>query len=171
MPNNTIKTLTKQLHRTYGKIDNLKSEIQQEYNKIFEVDESLNNAINELYTSEDYGRDEYDEIYKWLRFDTKPYTNCKEYLEEYLAEYAMSVDFYNDAILLYFGPEEIIINSDGDIFLGHECIIESKEYDTTEERNKLIEEYMETTGYYPGVFYCDYYGNITSINTQSKQRD
>ena len=41
-------------------------------------------------------------------------------------------------------------------------------YDTA-KRNRLIEEYMEKTGCYPGVFSSDRHGNVFAVNTKENQ--
>lgn len=52
-------------------------------------------------------------------------------------------------------PESLYKNDDGDVDVS--------------ARNKLIEEYMEKTGYFPGVYRVDYHGNIFAVNTQENK--
>ena len=64
------------------------------------------------------------------------------------------------------GPS-IIINHEGDILDedSGQWIVSKSDYETKDERNKLIEKYMESKGYFPGVFFIDYYGNVKHVNT------
>ena len=160
-----------------GKKDQIKTSIVTELGKQFEKDKTILAGRIALENSNNYGEDENGWIYAWARFELpekfKPYT---EYFERWIQEqYCYTYDSKNDSLMNSLGPDEIVINEDGDIFMGHKVIIDSKEcrdddgnYDR-KKRNRLIEEYMERTGYFPGVFKQDHYGNITAINTKEEK--
>lgn len=91
------------------------------------------------------------------------------------------IDFKNSVAVSSDG-EVIIVQepngghrlSDCGVWLDHKKIIDIEEYLTkdrevnTVKRNKLIEKYMEKTGYYPTVISLSSYGDVSIVNTLNK---
>lgn len=163
-----MKELKLALQRCVEETDRIKGLIQEEYNKVFDKDTYVQTAIKALESGGEYTTDKYGEIQRWIRFETEKYKGCLDELSNYLSEnHCMYLDSVNDCIQSSEG-ESLIINDDGDIFLGNKVVIDSNEYETESERNRLIEEYMEKSGYYPGVFRHDRYGNVSLVNTKGE---
>ena len=82
--------------------------------------------------------------------------------------HCIEVDFQNDVLMYSQGPC-IVVNNEGDVLDtdSGKWFIKKNDYLDEEtgkfdisKRNELIEAYMEKTGYFPGVFESDYYGNL-----------
>lgn len=119
----------------------------------------------------------YDEYYhRYARADVTKLINTEseleqELLEEYLQDvHCIYVDYQNDCITTSEGPC-ILINHDGDVLDqdSGKWFISKKDYETEEERNKLIEAYMEKTGCFPSVIEVDYHGNAFYRSTISQK--
>jgi hypothetical protein len=160
-----------------GKLTNLKHEemklviaLQNEYDKVFTKDKELQADIKALEVSKDYTTNEVGEVCQWIRTksDLNKYLDLKEFLLTYLSEQhcIYDVDFENQVFMSSQGPS-IIINSEGDVLDedSQEWIISRNDYETKEERNKLIEKYMKEKGYFPGVFYMNNNGSVRFIDT------
>jgi len=131
---------------------------------------TVEQALANLENSNNYSLDECGWVCQWIRASFLSDIPCshREYFELYL-DYGFTVDWTNDVIMNGIGPDEILVNQDdGDVYQSGKCIIARSDYTDEIECNRLIEAYMERTGYYPGVFECDRYGNIRLINTQVK---
>ena len=166
---NQIAEIEKLKNVEAKRISALEEKMQEQYNKMFSNDESIQKAIVDLENSSEYTSDEYGEISAWLRFEFSDYDDCKDYLENYLNEnHCVYCDFQNGALMMNQG-ESIVINHEGDIFDSHKFVITNDDYKTEYERNELIEEYMEKTGCFPGVFYQDYHCNLTLVKTQNEK--
>jgi len=137
----------------------------------------LNEAIIKLENSNKYIL-EYNDIQVWERFDSEDimpieFKDQKELFNDMLSDF-LSEDYisYNDiekVITTSHGPS-IIINEDGDVFDqdSGKCIIKSSDYEYEEDRNRLIEAYMNHHGYFPGVYEVDRHNNVTHVNTISE---
>jgi len=108
------------------------------------------------------------EVEEWAR--VKELSNVEDDMydafREVASELGFNVDFDNDCLLLPLGPDEIIINEVGDVFQGNKLILKRTNYVDTQDRNAQIEAHMERSGYFPGVFHSDRYGNLTSVDTK-----
>ena len=153
----------------------LQSEIQAKLDKIFDKSKELKEALKELDASTEYSANEYD-ICRWVRFEVPE--SMQEFtveLNTYLQDnHCASLDLKNDALMASCG-ECIIVNDEGDVFLDQKLIIDSKlckddegEY-SIEKRNKLIEEYMEKTGFFPDVLLQSERGDLSLINTKERE--
>lgn len=169
MKNESIELLHEMIkqakNRAAKELGKYKNRLQELYNKQFDDWKELQDALKALEASEKYGTNEYGEIYAWVRFDEEVSEDEKEYLDTYVQEHGFSIDFKNEALMSFQG-ECIGIDEDGDVFDGRKCIIERREYKTDDERNELIEKYMERTGCFPGVFEISRYGDVRLVRTQ-----
>ena len=110
---------------------------------------------------------------RWVRTDFSKLIDVdndleKEMLKDYLQEnFSIDADFENDAVSTSLGPC-LIVNEDGDVLDqdSSKWIIKRSDYTTKEERNELIEKYMETSGYFPSVVSYGRYGVQGYISTQ-----
>ena len=156
-------------------------ELQLEYNKVFDDSTLLRDAIAAAEKQDDgqrYQFNAFGEIEYWHRFyELSQFEDCKEYLESWLSDRTgfFYIDWQNDCLLIPQGGC-FVINDDGDVYDSdsHKVIVDASDYTVDGEadiakRNALIEAYMEKTGYYPGVFKADYYGNVFPVNTQAKE--
>lgn len=170
-----MKTIIEKLDKL-NEEKNLKfSEIREEYFKYLDS----HKIIKELTALQDskpdgYMLNEFGDVESWKRialdFSDFEDERLESLLNEYLLEnYFFHVDFKNNCLIQNQGPEEIIINDEGDVFCGSKCIISKNNYENKTDLYQQIENYMEKTGYYPGVFYCDRYGELTLVNTRSNQ--
>lgn len=147
----------------------------------FDADSELQSALKGIEASEQYGLDELG-IYAWYRYvPPKEYLSddVKPHFDAYIEAYGYRFDSDNDALINSFGSY-IGVDYQGNVYLDEgdggpiEMIATIADY-TTEDgevdedhRNTLIEEWMESKGYYPGVFSIDYYhGNVFPIKTKS----
>jgi len=144
--------------------------LQNEYDKLFKKDKELQADIKALEVSKEYTTNQIGEVCQWVRTKSNldKYSDIKEFLLTYLSEQhaIFDVDFKNQVFMTSQGPS-IIINHEGDILDedSGQWIVSKSDYETKDERNKLIEKYMESKGYFPGVFFIDYYGNVKHVNT------
>ena len=157
-----------------SKVDAYHKQLKKEFDKVFDNDKALQKAINDSESASEYGNDS-SGIYSWFRFSglSEFKDDAKEFLDEYLSDLGIQVDWDNECLMHYQGESLVIQDDtrhDNGIWLECKLIIPESEYKIEGEvnetlRNKLIEEYMEKTGFYPGVFRVDYYGNVFSVNT------
>ena len=176
--NKKIEALREQLEQPSGDIQRIQKKMQEEYNKVFDDSKSLAKDIANAESASMYQLDESGEVESWFRFDGLDDIpeDAREFFDTWLSEnHCMRVDWDNSCFL-YSQGESITINDDGDVFLGHKCVIHARDYrsedrdtDTDElERNRLIEAYMERSGYFPGVFSVDRHGNVFYVDTKPK---
>lgn len=146
---------------------------------------ALQKAIVNLDSATMYAWNSYGEIDRWFRFGglADVEENEREYLEAYLSDkHCIRVDFDNDLLITSEGPS-IIINTgyrdrDAGVFDqdSGKQILSVDDYRDEEggideaKRNALIEDYMEKTGHFPGVFIDDGHGNLSCVNTQPKAK-
>jgi hypothetical protein len=174
--NKTIEKLNKKLQSISADVSEVESQLQKEWNKVFKEMPELNNAIEALQVSKDFIWNKYDEIAQWIRFDLSDFQDIKKYFTEYMQEnHLVTVEWDSDALSYSQGPS-IVINEDGDVLdqEGNKWFISKNDYRDDDgelneaKRNELIEQYMEKSGYFPGVFRSDRYGNIFNVNTKGE---
>lgn len=173
----TISELNKKHVETLQPIENL---LQQAYNTLFDDMSVWKNAYSRLEQSNDYTTDQFDGWpCQWIRCEelSKLDEDDREYFKTWLDETycAVDIDWNNECLVMRNGPA-IIIDENGDVYDqdSRKRIIERNEYldeanhVDKDKRNQLIEDYMKRTGYFPGVFTMDKYGNVYPVNTQKK---
>lgn len=145
----------------------MRSQALELLEKKLEKNSELKKLVSKLENSRDLTQVNGGEFFHiWTRADFSEFIDTEnkfqcELFSDYMAEnYDTIVDFKNDCISSCIGPA-ILINHEGDILDqdSGKWIIEKSDYETEEERNELIEKYMEKTGYYPSIIRCDYHGN------------
>jgi hypothetical protein len=172
---NKIKELSTQ---NKLEISTIETELQKEWFKIFNDLSIIKEYVEKLEKSTDYIVDEFENYpCQYINckelldiFDGDNCTSYWEYLSEYLSEYyGYYLDRNHDCMIMNNGPA-IIINDEGDILDqdSGKWIINKSDYNNEWYRNILIKNYMKESGYYPGVFYQDYYGNFSLVDTQSE---
>ncbi len=171
--------MLEKLNTLANESDSVQNELQLEYNKVFNDSTVLKELVSKLESSQEYGLDEYGEIYAWVRANLSDFQDCQAYLSEWFSEQCIRVDFKNDAIMALQGETLNIQDDsrhkrDNGVWLNHDQVI--PEFNYTEhdgeiniaKRNQLIEEYMKDSGYFPGVFRVDQHGNVFLVNTIAK---
>ena len=155
--------------------ENLKNQLIEIYNKIqdiyntsFDNNSEIQKWIIDLGNSKDYQFNEEGNTCQKFRIDLKDYKDVIDYLDNYLIDkHYCYLEIDTDCIISQGSNDDIIINHDGDIFQEHDCIIKKDDYSNDHDRNGLIESHMDKEGCYPSVFLCDYYSNLTHINTNN----
>lgn len=150
-------------------------ELQEAYNEVFNAMPLLSEVVTKLEESREYTWDG-EEIARWIRFDASDFQDCGEYFRAYMRDvHCTDVHFEHDALTMRVGPS-IVIDDDGDVYDqdSGKFIVSKSDYTADGEkdyvkRNALIEAYMERTGYFPGVFESDRHGNMSKIDTKSKE--
>ena len=92
----------------------------------------------------------------------------RDLFRQYMIEnHYIDIDFKNDCALTSIGPC-ILINHNGDVLDqdSGKWILSKDDYESESELFKLIENHMQTTGYFPSIVACDYHGNANFVNTQ-----
>ncbi len=177
--NSKIKSLNIQLNLVAQNAAGIEMELQKAWNGVFDDMAILRDAVIKLQSSDEYSLGEYNEIVSWIRFDTSSFKDCQMYFVEYMRDtHCVEVDFKNDTLQISHGDDCIVIQDDTGhdncVWSGQKVVIQESEYLDEKgkvdeaKRNALIEAYMERTGYFPGVFRLDSYGNVSSINTLAK---
>lgn len=160
------------------------SELRFAYFELFDRHKHIiEHFTTKLEESTDYIGDEWDnwpcqiidcrELLDYFEsmFDS---STCSTYwgsLNEYIAEnYCAHLSKEYDNLISNGGPA-IIINDDGDVYDqdSGKWIVDKSDYSEEWLRDYLIEEYCETKGYYPGVFYQDRYGQLSLVNTRESR--
>lgn len=172
--NEKIKALNEKLATLHGSEEEIETQLQAEWNKVFDDSTQLKEALAKLEQSNDYHWDRFGEIASYIRFYPKDFENCKRYLIAYMREYHyVEIDFDCDILTRSVGPAIVINDDDGGVYDqdGDKFFIKKSDYRDEDgkldlvKRNELIEEYMEKTGCFPGVYSSDHYGNISSVKT------
>ena len=162
------------------KLSEYRKRLLAQWTKVFDNDRQLHKDAENAQNASEYGTDEHG-IYSWFRVKTNldDYAECKEYLEEYLIDkYCLSIDWNNSCFVTWLGDDNIIIQDDtrrdNGVWQGSKLLFDEDLYrnedDTIniEERNTLIENHMEKTGCFSGVFRVDIYGNVYLVSTLKK---
>jgi len=188
MKTQQIEELNQALESTMGNVGAIKLKLQKEYNKYFDSNQELQKVLANAESATEYQLDEMGEIESWFRANIlEDFSDCREYFENYLSETnCMRVDWVNSCLLNSQGDSLIIQDDcrhrrDNGVWFGHKQVISQSDYWSeeeylnntsgeidTEKRNQLIEQYMEKTGYFLGVFRVDRNGNVFLVNTQKK---
>ena len=167
---NKLKELLKENENNYQK---LLDSLETEFYKIFDDSGKIKNFISKLENSENYTRENHwphwpcqylDNELKEFQDDTNMWLFLLDYLKNnYSIYYTSEHDYFE----LSCGPS-IIIQDDNSVWCQNsdKIIIESKDYNSENELFELIENHMENSGFFPGVFRTDYYGHIIGpVNT------
>lgn len=158
-----------------AKIAEIRGAIQAELNKKYNSWHELQEMIRKLrdFDGVSYYVEEFDNVEARCRFDVLrsiPYAE-RDFLEDYLADHDIYVDWYPPTLTVSLGSDQILIVDsaifavDRGVYQSGEKIIPESDYlgdggEVDEERrNALIEAHMERTGFYPGVFLCSHHGN------------
>jgi len=166
----SIQELKEKLEKNQNARNAIETELQAEYDKIYNDSNVVKQMIRDVEDSRDYQFGYYGDIESWVSVDLSPFKGEIQYLSEYLSEYFVNVDEQNELLTMNLGNDNILINHEGDVFQEGKLIVDCSEYGTSEKKmNKLIEEHMEETGYFPGVFRTDYHGNVFLHNTREKE--
>ena len=172
--NSNIKKLLDQLEDSRLDIAKTKVKLQLEYNKLFDKSKELAKAVSFTEQASEYRFDQYGEIQSVYHFsELDLYSECREYLEAWLSDYCIIVDWNSDCLLFNQGESLIIQDDtrrDNGVWLSGKCVVNETEYKVDGEvdedkRNELIEAHMEKTGYFPGVFRADQHGNVFPVST------
>lgn len=179
----SIQNLEKRLSKLNALSKSAYAKILDEALKIIRTkldsNSKFNKCIQSLESSRELAGDECGWPERWIRFDASDFIDTDSSLERevfkvYLSEYHGC--YWNpehDALLSSDGPC-IVINEDGDVFDqdSGKCVIpvdDTRDEDgeiSISKRNQLIEQYMESKGYFPSVVSCDRYGNMHYVNTK-----
>ena len=166
-----LQELRDKLSKINESTQELKDKLQEAYNDQFNDWGDLQALINHMENRTSDGYYHYNEcgdIEYSISFELELLPEERKFLDEYLSDYCIYLDTNTDTLSTSEG-DSIVMNDSGDVFDGHKCIINATEYETEIRRNFLIEEYMEKTGCFPGVFESDRNGILTPIDTQNKQ--
>lgn len=139
----------------------------------------LHEAISRVQygTDSKYFADECGEIQAWTKFEALSNVPAREhhYLDSYLSEYGVYIDWSQDILAMSLGGDEITIQSehgrDNGVYQSHKLILDEGDYTIDGDyvdvalRNRLIEEHMERTGCFPEIFSVSQYGDITPVKT------
>lgn len=174
--NALIKSLNAKLAENQSNAFDIESELQLAWNDVFNDMAVIRDAVAKLECSNEYGINEYGDIYSWVRFDTSDFKRCQIYLVGYMRDaYCVDVDFENDTLVCRHGDDNIVIKDDtrhdNGVWQGQKIVIDESEYKTDGEidetkRNALIQAHMKKTHYFPGVFRVDNYGNVFPVRTK-----
>jgi hypothetical protein len=175
-----MKTIQKEYKDLKIKLADIETQLVNELKESEEVQERLGqlkkglNAEKMFFGVNQFG--DAGQCIKCVAFPKQENEDDLRLLEEALKELAseelcayMEDGNHNELYFHVADMEAIIINEDGDIFSGNRCIISKGEYENTNERNQLIENYMEKSGCFPGVFRSDRYGYLRAIDTQKSE--
>lgn len=169
-------SMTEAVKPYHDSIAKLEAQLRKEWAKVFDKDMDIQADLKAIETSTEYGSNECG-VYSWTRMKTEisRYIELEaiDFLKEYFSEHGYELDVENEALLNAQG-DYIGINEEGDVWYedaGTEWIVKRREYETADERNELIEAWMQRNGVFPGVFKFDRYGNPTLVNTQKKVKE
>jgi hypothetical protein len=154
----------------------LKAEAAKEFAKMMKSKADVVNAmVAKVETSKELTLSEFEgwpEVWARVDFEQLDLDLRSELVKDLLTEWfndqhCMNVNFEHDILSMNCGPA-ILINEDGDILDqdSGKWVINHKDYETEEERNSLIEAYMEKNGYFPSVVRVDRYNNVFYVNTK-----
>lgn len=177
MKNLVIETIKEQMNELDTNTEKAKAKLMQVARAQFELvmetkQKEINALIDKLNESKNiyWG---YDEAIQSASFDFSTLIDIdnkfeQELLEEFLSEtHYINCDFDNGAVTMGLG-QSITIDHRGDVYDqdSGKTIINRKDYETEEERNTLIEAWMDKTGYFPAVIESDSHGHIHFVDTK-----
>lgn len=139
----------------------------------------LEEAQSKLESSKDLTSVKGDDYcHQYIRFNFSDIIDIysaleKELLSRFLEEndFFMIPDFQNAILTYSIGPAICIGSDDGVVWDqdSNKVILKKHDYETVEERNEKIEEYMENFGWYPSVIELDRYGfPMYYVNTKKE---
>ena len=173
--NQAIKELNLKLEALDADRSDIETQLQAEWNNVFNDSSVIKDLVTKVENSQNYRWDKYGEIVSYVPFNAEDFRDCSQYFKEYMRDnYFVELDFDNAVVTYSQGPG-IVINDNGDVYDqdGDKFFIKKNDYrdDETGEldeakRNELIEQYMEKTGCYPGVFLSDRHGNVFAVSTK-----
>lgn len=175
---NSLNKIKEELESTKAKsqmeVTALKNRARAIFSAELEAKQDIINKMTQaLDSTEELTTVRNDEYYhRWIRADFSQLIDTddelqRELLEEYFSDnHCAYVDFENDCLTTAEGPC-ILINHDGDVLDqdSGKWFISKNDYETVEERNALIEAYMEKSGCFPSVISVDYHGNAVYTST------
>jgi hypothetical protein len=166
---------------TSNKAGELQSLIQTELDRTFDDWAALQSAVANLESFEGVEYfSEGEDICSFVRFDCLADVADRErdYLESYLSGRGVLVDWKNEVLSQYLGPDCIIIQDDhgrdNGVYQEHKQLFDEDDYRDEDgeideqKRNALIESHMERTGCWPGVFRVTRHGDVYPVNTNKK---
>jgi hypothetical protein len=175
MQSNKIKELNNRLEDIKSNKNEIETELQLAWNEVFDDLSSIKDIVSKLESSNEYSLNGYGEINQWVSFyGIGDFKDCMSYFENYMMDnHFVNVDWENDVLSSSQGESLIIQDDtkrDNGVWLNGKLVICGNEYKDDGEvnetvRNELIEQYMEKTGYYPGVFRVDSHGNVFPVST------
>ena len=176
--NNKITKLLDKLNNQANEMEGIKIDLQDEYNKVFDSMPQVKEMVAKLEQSNNYTIDKYGEIASIESVNLSDFQECGAYFVDYMRDnHYITIDLDNGYMTYSQGPDCMIIQDDtrhdNGVWLEGKLVIKESEYkedgDVDElKRNELIEAYMEKTGYFPGVFRVDAYGNVFLVDIHSK---
>jgi len=170
----TIKELNNKLDELKSESNKIEAELQRSWNLVFEDLHAIRAGILALDTSNKYVFSGHGDIIAIADFDTDAFKDCQEYFTQYMSDiHFVEVDFSNGVISTMVGPS-FVINDDGDVYdqENDRLFVSMDEYvgddgvADIDKRDNMIESYMESEGFYPGVFETDRSGNVKLVNTK-----
>lgn len=163
-------------------LDKERSTIQAALNrakaKTFATHVELQAALKGLEASKDWAFNESGDLDRYVRIDClKEFADCRDALEAYLLDECVSVDWSQEVLLSGEGEIILIASSPDDraedrgVWQDRVLIIPESKYTLDGEineriRNRMIEEHMTRTGFYPGVFEQTL-GEVRNIDTNA----
>ena len=146
-------------------------------NTLFENDKGLQDSIKEISENpKDYDIGNFGNVFAWTRYSLEhDSTEMLDLLDTYLSETETFCSWNRENECLQYDVgcsfliyQDGVYDQDSDGF-----IIDSKLYTEDGEineakRNKLIEEHMEKTGCFPGVYSCDQHNNVLPVDIIAK---
>jgi len=168
---NQLTTLTKDYNEKSSVIQN---KLRNEYVKAFESTWSgvVTDTLKALNDTKEYDTDSHGEIRRWAyvrsALDQIP-TEAREAFEAHVNDLECAYIDWEVGTVYTLECGNLIINDDGDVLDtdSGKWVIQNHEYDDDTQRNNLIEQYMEKSGYYPNVFKQDRHGNVFWVNTKA----
>ena len=178
----TLNEMIKQAEmRNSALVEGYKKLLLGYWTKIFDNDKQLQKDAENAQNASEYGADETG-IYSWYRVKTnlEDFAGCRDFLENWLSDnYCLTIDWENDCFVSWQGDDNLMIQDDtrrdNGVWQSGKLVIDETEYKDEdgeidiEKRNSLIEEHMEKTGCFPGVFRITQYGDVFHVNTQTKK--
>lgn len=164
---NKINELNNKRLELLSQVDVIEDNIQSEYNIIFDDSSTIKNWITELENGGEYSYNEYGEVDRFIRVDLTQFKDCLTQLGSYLSDNGIHLNSQHETIAML--DIAIIINREGDVYCqdSRKWVISKNDYESVSELKSLIENYMETSGYFPTVLReVDSYGTLELFNTK-----
>ena len=185
--NKLFKKMDEIKNAASGHIQDCLDTLDETIKPFFDDHQGLQSALKALPDSRDYTW-VFDgtEVASWVRLDLSDFKGDDDdrpclidALERYLENEETWCQLDQDQDCLFYPHgQSIIINDDGDAYDENlslsgdgQWFLKSSEYTIEGEsnelyRNQLIENHMEKTGCFPGVFTSDRHGNVYAVDTR-----